>query len=95
MAIPLQPSARCNRIEGILQLNDGARVRKARVNAVPEKGQANAALIQLLSRAWRLPKSSLELISGRSDRRKTLVVAGAGPERLRALQEWLESREMT
>lgn len=93
MVVRLQPAARRNGIDGVLQLDNGARVLKARVSAVPEKGEANAALVKLLAKAWRLPKSSLELLAGQNDRRKTLMVAGAGAERLKALQEWLNRLE--
>ena len=93
MVVRLQPSARRNGIDGVLQLDNGARVLKARVSAVLVKGEANAALVKLLAKAWRLPKSSLELLAGQNDRRKTLMVAGAGAERLKALQEWLDRLE--
>lgn len=61
---------------------------KIRVTAVPEKGKANKALISLLAKAWRLPKSSLNLASGDKDRHKKLFIAdpdGALGDRLAAL----------
>jgi uncharacterized protein len=48
-----------------------------RVNAPPEAGKANAALIKLLARRWRVPQRDLELISGASGRRKVLQIYGS------------------
>lgn len=47
-----------------------------RVTAPPEGGKANAAVIKLLSKAWKLPASSFELVSGTASRDKVFVVRG-------------------
>lgn len=88
VAVRLQPGARRKQIDGSTQLVDGTTVLKARVSEPPEKGKANAALIRLLAQTWRLPKSSIEMKSGHSDRRKTLLVIG-GEEQLSWLCTWL------
>ena len=46
------------------------------MRALPEDGAANAALIALLSKSLKLPKSSLSLDSGGKGRVKTVVAAG-------------------
>lgn len=92
VAVRLQPGARRSQVDGTTQLDDGTAVLRARVSEPPEKGKANAALIKLLSKAWRLPKSAIELQSGQSDRRKTLLVIG-GEERFDALSTWLGELE--
>lgn len=85
----LQPGASRAGVDGLAVLDDGATVLKVRVAAPPERGKANAALIGLLAKAWKLPKSSLSLVAGHSDRRKTLAVAG-DPAALRpVLERWL------
>ena len=48
----------------------------ARVRALPEDGAANAALIALLAKSLKLPKSSLSLASGGKGRVKTVVASG-------------------
>ena len=48
----------------------------ARVRALPEDGAANAALIALLAKSLRLPKSSLVLDSGSKGRVKTVIATG-------------------
>jgi uncharacterized protein YggU (UPF0235/DUF167 family) len=42
----------------------------------PERGKANAALIALLAKELRLPKSAISIIRGEHSARKTLAVSG-------------------
>ena len=74
--IRLQPRARRERIEGIVAEADGRVALKVAVTAPPEDGKANAALLALLGKSWRLPKSSFEIVGGATDRRKTLLLRG-------------------
>lgn len=85
----LQPSASQARIDGAVLLDDGATILKVRVTEPREDGKANAALIGLLAKAWQLPKSSLSLVAGHTNRRKTLAVAGDPAALRRALECWL------
>ena len=48
----------------------------ARVRALPEQGAANTALIALLAKSLKLPKSSLSLDSGGKGRVKTVTASG-------------------
>ncbi len=66
---------------------------KARVTAVPEGGKANAALIALLAKTWRLPKATFEIVSGRSDRNKTLLIAGDPASLETKLAAWFRDIE--
>lgn len=89
VAVRLTPKASRDRVEGGQAEADGGMVLKVSVTAVPEDGKANAALIKLLAKQWRLPKSSIEIVHGATDRRKTLFIGGdAGQLRLR-LEEWM------
>jgi uncharacterized protein len=47
-----------------------------RLTEAPDGGKANAALIKFLAKRWRLPPSTLRLVSGASTRRKVLHVHG-------------------
>ena len=49
---------------------------KVSVTVVPEKGKANAALIKLLAKQLRIAKSDIEIVSGHTDRNKTLLLRG-------------------
>lgn len=53
-----------------------------RVTAAPEDGKANAAVIKLLSKAWRIPASAFELIGGATSREKTFLIRGARSDQI-------------
>src|SRR6185295_15108662 len=74
--VRLQPKARREAIEGIVTEPDGRVALRVAVTAPPEDGKANAALVALLGKSWRLPKSAIEIVGGLSDRRKTLLLRG-------------------
>jgi uncharacterized protein (TIGR00251 family) len=46
------------------------------VTAAPEKGNANRAIVAVLSEALRIPKSAIQLISGETSQRKRFVITG-------------------
>lgn len=91
VAVRLSPKASANRILGIEADPDGNLVLKVQVTAVPEDGKANAALVKLLAKAWRLPKTSLSIASGASSRRKVVRIAGDPRGLLEHLREWERS----
>lgn len=55
--------------------NGNARLR-ATVTAAPEQRKANKALVRLLSKKLRLPKSAIQIIAGQHAREKTLIISG-------------------
>ena len=75
--VRLSPNASANRVEGHCLLPDGSKAIKVRVSAIPEKGKANAALTKLLSKVWDLPKTSITIIAGATERTKTLLLVDA------------------
>ena len=85
----LTPRARADRIEGLAADAEGEPVLKAAVTAPPEKGKANAALVALLAKAWRLPKSAIAISAGASGRRKSVAIAGDPQELLKRLTDWV------
>ncbi|MGF1592517.1 MAG: DUF167 family protein [Kiloniellaceae bacterium] len=89
VAIRLQPGASRARVDGPTVLDDGVTVLKVRVTEPPADGRANAALIALLAKAWKLPKSAFAVVAGHSDRRKTLQVDGDPAALKRDLERWL------
>lgn len=93
LAVRLTPKARHARIEGLAAEARGGSAIKVAVTAAPESGKANAALIKLLAREWRLPKSSIAIERGGSARRKTLFIAGDGAELAARLAGWLQAQE--
>jgi uncharacterized protein len=55
---------------------------KVRVAAAPERGRANDALVELLSRTLDVPRRSVQLVSGATARDKVVELAGVGPEEI-------------
>jgi len=78
--VRLTPKASRNGVQGWTQDAAGHPVLKASVTAVPEKGKANKALIELLAKEWRIPKSAIELVRGETDRNKQLIINGINEE---------------
>ncbi len=89
MALRVQPGARRAGVEGPLALGDGRVVLKVRVSEPPHGGKANAALIMLLARAWKLPKRTIRVVAGGKERHKTLLVEGDPGELAARLEAWL------
>jgi uncharacterized protein YggU (UPF0235/DUF167 family) len=53
---------------------------KLRVMAPPERGAANAAMLELLAQALRLPPCALTLVSGKGSRDKIVEVSALRPD---------------
>jgi uncharacterized protein len=91
--LKVQPRARRNRVDGLVAEADGGTALKIAVTAAPESGAANEAVIALLAGEWHMARSALTLVSGATDRRKTIKLTG-DPQRLaRQLKDWIEKLE--
>ena len=91
VAVRLSPKASAVGIDGIVVDGDDTARLRARVTAPPERGKANDALIALLAREWRLPKSRLRITAGAASRRKTLTIEGAPEATMATLRAWMGS----
>ncbi len=94
VALKVTPKAARAAIGGLGADADGRAFIKVAVTAAPERGKANAQVIKLLARAWRLAPSALSITGGATARRKTLHVAGDTPELLKHLNEWIETHHV-
>ena len=92
MAVLVKPRAGRNRIEGVGTEASGGAVLRVSVTEAPEKGRANAALVKLLAKEWRLPKTAFAIAAGAGARRKTLVITGDGAVLIKRLTEWTRKR---
>jgi uncharacterized protein len=84
LPVRAQPGARRNEVRGE---QDG--MLKVCVTQSPEKGKANKALIELLSKALGLRKSQVELIAGETSHSKRFLVREITPAELSARIERL------
>jgi uncharacterized protein len=90
VALKVTPRAPLSRVQGVEVNGAGQAHLAVRISAPPEAGKANAALIRLFARRWRMPQRELELVSGASSRHKVLHVHGSPDAllaRLRAIEE--------
>ena len=67
--VKVQPKSSGDRVVGLR--NDVLRVR---VTAPPERGKANQSLVELLSTALKVPKSTVRIIKGHTSRDKWVAV---------------------
>jgi hypothetical protein len=92
VAVRLTPKAARDRIGDLAAEADGAVALKVTVTAVPEDGKANAALLRLLSKQWRIARTDMAVVLGATDRRKVILISGDAAELRRRLDQWMASR---
>jgi len=76
VALKVTPRASADRVAGVAVDAADVAILKVSVTAVPEDGRANAAVIKLLAKRWRVPKTAVTVVSGATDRRKTIEISG-------------------
>ena len=85
--IRVTPKGGRDAIDGVELLSSGQTVLKLRVRALPTDGEANAAVIALVARSLKFPKSHIALERGSTSRVKTLRIAGDAKAISSALEE--------
>ncbi|MGX9988356.1 DUF167 domain-containing protein [Rhizobium sp. Z1P35] len=89
LAVRLTPNGGRDAVDGIEVDGEGEAFLKARVTSVPEKGKANKALILLIAKSLRIPKSSISLVSGETARKKILRIDGDPEDLVKKLEMFL------
>jgi len=72
--VKLTPKASQNAVQGWFEDENGKKLLKVSVTAVPEKGKANKAMISVISKHFKVPKTSISLISGDTSRLKIIEI---------------------
>jgi uncharacterized protein (TIGR00251 family) len=80
--IRITPNAAHTRIDDVELRDNNQQVLRVRVTAVPDKGKANKALIALLAKTLKLPKSTISIKTGLTSRHKTIQIVGDSEELL-------------
>lgn len=70
LLVNLTPGASSNKLVSLDVDLLGDVILKAMVTPIPEKGQANRALLKLLSKSLKLPKSAFHIVRGELSRSK-------------------------
>ena len=89
LRVRLTPRAGRDSLGAIEELANGEAVLVAHVRAVPEKGEANTALAELVARTLGVAKSKVAVVSGQTSRVKTVRIDG-DPDSLAAAVERLD-----
>ena len=55
----------------IIRTEDGVKVK---ITAQPIDGKANKCLVEFLSKTFKVPKSSIEIVKGETSKEKTLLI---------------------
>jgi uncharacterized protein (TIGR00251 family) len=71
LKVKLIPRSSRNQIAG----NDGDTYR-IKITAPPVEGKANQALIDYIAELLKVPRGSVQIVSGKSSRQKTLLIDG-------------------
>jgi len=88
VAVRLTPRADRDAVEGVGMLADGREVARVRVRALPEEEAANAALVRLMAKTFRRPKSAVTIVAGAGQRLKQIRIAGDAAELVRIVESW-------
>ncbi len=94
LKVKLTPKAARDRITGLERDAAGALWLGVTVRAIPAGGKANAALIRLLAKTWRLSASSIAIASGATARRKTLDLTGDATDLAATLSSWMRENHV-
>ena len=92
VAVRLTPKAAKDRIGDIRASADGKEALRVWVTPPPESGKANAALIALLAKEWKMAKGGMTIKTGARGRNKTVFLAGDPKVLMGKLRAWSMSR---
>lgn len=71
VVVKVYPKSKKNEVVGYEK-----EVIKIRVKQIPEKGKANDAVIEVLSKFFKVPKSNIKILTGKSARIKRVSIEG-------------------
>lgn len=74
ITVKLTPGAKKNEIGDWEEDLFGDKTLKVYVTTIPENGKANKSMIDLLSKTWKIPKTSISIIRGATSRVKILEI---------------------
>lgn len=84
LIIKISPNASKNEI---IKTNDGV---KLKITAQPVEGKANKAVIEYLSKTFKIPKTYLEIIKGETSKEKTVLIKSKDEEKLQKLKDFFK-----
>ncbi len=86
--LKVTPQASVNKIADVGIDGQGAAFLRVYVTAVADGGKANSALLKLLSKSWKIPKSSVKIVRGKNQRFKVIEIIGDPDDLYRKLTQY-------
>ena len=74
LRIKLTPNASFNGFQDLISDSNATPYLRAFLTTAPEKGKANSDLLKLIAKSLKIPKSSLQIICGETDRWKKIYL---------------------
>lgn len=82
--LKISPNASKNEI---IKTEDGVKVK---ITAQPVVGKANKCLIEFLSKTFKIPKTSIEIIKGETSKEKTLLIKILDDDKISMIKNVIE-----
>lgn len=82
--LKISPNASKNEI---IKTEEGVKVK---ITAQPVDGKANKALIEFLSKHFKIPKSSIEILRGETSKEKTLLIKTRDDDKISIIKNVLQ-----
>ena len=82
--LKISPNASKNEI---IKTEEGV---KLKITAQPVDGKANKALIEFLSKHFKIPKSSIEILRGETSKEKTLLIKTQDDDKISIIKSVLQ-----
>lgn len=93
VAIRLTPKAKRAALQGVASDGPAGPAFRASVTAPASEGAANAALIALLAKSWRVPRSTLTIVGGARDRNKVVHLRGDPAVLRTTIEGWMAEQK--
>ena len=82
--LKISPNASKNEI---IKTEDGVKIK---ITAQPIDGKANKCLVEFLSKKYKIPKSSIEIVRGETSKEKTILIKNLDNDKLEIIQSELQ-----
>lgn len=82
--LKISPNASKNEI---IKTEDGVKIK---ITAQPIDGKANKCLVEFISKKYKIPKSSIEIVRGETSKEKTILIKNLDNDKLEIIQSELQ-----
>lgn len=80
----ISPNAKKNEI---IKEDDGVKIK---ITAQPVDGKANKALVEFLSKTFKIPKTSIKIVKGETSKDKTIIFETDDEDKIKYINEFFK-----